>query len=75
MTKMTREEKVAVQLMTLISDIRLDITMIGMYIAKFSRKGEWLRLEHIFHTADEEQRLDMDRNHHYAKMEEMGRHN
>ncbi len=75
MTKMTREEKVAVQLMTLISDIRLDITMIGMYISKFARKGEWLRLEHIYHTAEEEQRLDKDRDRHYAKMEDLGRHN
>jgi DNA-binding cell septation regulator SpoVG len=74
MTKTTREEKVAVQLMELISDIRLDITMIGMYIAKFARKGEWLRFEHIYHSAEEEQREDIDRTRHYTKMEDLGRH-
>ena len=74
MTKMTREEKVAVSLMNLLNDIRLDLHLVGMYIAKFARKGEWVRLEEVYHSAEESQRVDIDRSKHYAKMEMLGRH-
>jgi hypothetical protein len=70
---MTREEKVAVKLVDLLNDIRLDITLVGMYIAKFARKGEWLRFEQVYYSANEEQQQDKDRNAHYAKMEQLGR--
>ena len=74
MTKMTREEKTAVKLLELLNDIRLDLTMIGMYIAKFARKGEWLRFEQVYFSAEEDQREDIDRSRHYSKMEDLGRH-
>jgi hypothetical protein len=74
LSKMTREEKVAVQLLDLINDIRLDISLIGMYITKFARKGEWLRFEEVYHSANEELESANDRDKHYAKMNSMGRH-
>lgn len=74
MTKMTREERVAVKLVDLLNDIRLDLHLVGMYIAKFARKGEWLRLEQVYVSAEEEQREDIGRTRHYSKMEDLGRH-
>ena len=74
MTKMTREERVAVKLVDLLNDIRLDLHLVGMYIAKFARKGEWLRLEQVYVSAEEEQREDIDRTRHYSKMDDLGRH-
>lgn len=74
MSKQTREEKVAVRLVELLNDIRLDLHLVGMYIAKFARKGEWLRLEEVYHSANETQQDDIDRTKHYAQMESLGRH-
>lgn len=75
MSKTTREERVAVKLVELLNDIRLDLHLVGMYIAKFARQGEWLRLEQVYISADESQQKDVDRAQHYARMEELGRHN
>jgi len=74
LTKMTREERVAVKLVDLLNDIRLDLHLVGMYIAKFARKGEWLRLEAVYHSANDEQAVDIDRARHYSRMEDLGRH-
>jgi len=74
LSQTTREERVAVKLVELLNDIRLDLHLVGMYIAKFARKGEWLRLEEVYHSANDEQHTDIDRSRHYAKMEELGRH-
>jgi len=72
--QMTREEKVAVKLVDLLNDIRLDLTLVGMYIAKFARKGEFLRFEQVYYSAEESQKTDVDRARHYSRMEELGRH-
>ena len=74
MGQMTREEKVAVKLVDLLNDIRLDLTLVGMYIAKFARKGEFLRFEQVYYSAEESQKTDVDRARHYSRMEELGRH-
>ena len=74
MAKMTREERVAVKLVELLNDIRLDLTLVGMYIARFARKGEFLRFEQVYYSADENQKEDIDRSRHYSRMEDLGRH-
>jgi len=74
MSKMTREERVAVKLVDLLNDIRLDLTLVGMYIAKFARKGEFLRFEQVYYSADDSQKTDIDRAQHYSRMEDLGRH-
>jgi len=71
---MTREERVAVKLVDLLNDIRLDLTLVGMYIAKFARKGEFLRFEQVYYSADDSQKTDIDRAQHYSRMEDLGRH-
>jgi hypothetical protein len=37
MARLTPEEKVAVQILTAISDIRLDLTLLGRYLAQVPR--------------------------------------
>ena len=74
MTKTTREERVAMKLVDLLNDIRIDLHLVGMYIAKFARKSEWLRFEEIYQSANEEQKADLDRSKHYMEMESLGRH-
>lgn len=48
----TDEEKVALAIIKLTSDIHLDLTMTGHYFATLGTKGDLLRLEEIRSSAD-----------------------
>lgn len=73
MTKMSREEKVAVTLLDLLSDFRLNLDLIGMYIAKFATRGQWLRLEAIFRSAESDREAQGTIEGHYQKLNELSR--
>lgn len=73
MTKMSREEKVAVTLLDLLSDFRLNLDLIGMYIAKFATRGQWLRLEEIFRSAESDKESEGSLDAHYQKLNDLSR--
>jgi len=70
--KLTDEEKVALKIVDLISDIRLDLDLIGLYFVQFARKADFLRFEHIFHSAVDSHNAKTDRNAHYERLHRMG---
>jgi hypothetical protein len=52
--KMTDEEKVAVKIAGLLSDLRLDIERVGVYIARMRPTTAYRRLEIMTESAQEE---------------------
>ena len=52
MTRVTREEKVAVAMVDLLSDLRLDLDLLGMYLAKFAGKTFFARSEMIYLSSE-----------------------
>jgi hypothetical protein len=53
MSRMTREEKVAIKLTDLLSDLRLDLDLLGMYLAKIANATFFLRSERVYQSAEE----------------------
>jgi len=49
--KQTREETITAKLIDLLSDIRLDLDMIGLYFGRYARITIYKRLEHIYEVA------------------------
>jgi len=47
----TKEDIVAEKIVDFLSDIRLDLDLIGLYLGKYIRTTIWMRLEHIYETA------------------------
>jgi hypothetical protein len=54
MRKMTNEEKVAQKLATVVSDISLDLDMVGRYLLDLSHSSQLRRLNEIIETANYE---------------------
>lgn len=73
MPKMSREEKVAVTLLDLLSDFRLNLDLIGMYIAKFATRGQWLRFEEIFRSAEADRESQGSVEGHYQRLNDLSR--
>ena len=71
MSRITPEGKVAIKLTDLLSDIRLDLDMLGMYLAKIGTVGFFLRAERVFQSAEESLTMDTQSNH-YERIKEMG---
>lgn len=63
MSRVTKEEKVAEKLIELMSDIRLDLDLIGMYLAKVANKSFFLRAERVFQSSEETLTVDVRENH------------
>jgi hypothetical protein len=61
MSRVTREEKVAQAMVDLLSDFRLDLDLLGLYLAKFAGKSFFARSEMIYlsseKTLNREQRV------------------
>jgi hypothetical protein len=53
MSRITPEEKVAIKLTDLLSDLRLDLDLLGMYLAKIANTTFFLRSERVFQSAEE----------------------
>jgi hypothetical protein len=47
----TREEIVASKFIDFLSDIRLDLDMIGLHLGKYATTTIWKRLEHVYEVA------------------------
>jgi hypothetical protein len=63
--KTTREEIVSAKIIDFLSDIRLDLDMIGLYFGKYARTVIWKRLEHIYEVAKYHREKQNDPNEHY----------
>lgn len=63
--KKTREDAVSAKLIDLLSDLRLDLDMVGLYFGRYARLAMYLRLEHIYHTAKRHRENQNDPKEHY----------
>jgi hypothetical protein len=59
LTRVTREEKVATAMVDLLSDLRLDLDLLGMYLAKFAGQTFFARSEMVYRSS--ERTLNNDR--------------
>ena len=70
---MTNEEKVAIKLIDLLSDIRIDLHLVGYYFANLASKGAFLRLEEIQASAEDTVEDSFDREAHYRHIIDLGK--
>ena len=65
--KATREEAVTKKIIEILSDLRLDLDMVGLYFGKYARLTIYRRLEAVYETAREyrERSDEKDRERHY----------
>jgi hypothetical protein len=49
--KTTREETISIKIIDLLSDLRIDLDMVGLYFGRYARLVVYRRLEHIYETA------------------------
>jgi hypothetical protein len=47
----TREETITLKLIDILSDLRTDLDMIGLYFGRYARITIYRRLEHIYEVA------------------------
>lgn len=71
MAKITIEEKVAKSMVTLLSDLRLDLDLLGMYLSKMATKTFFLRAERVFQASEEALTMDTQRDH-YERIKRLG---
>jgi hypothetical protein len=71
MSKITQEEKIAIKLTDLLSDIRLDLDLLGMYLAKIATKGFFLRAERVFQASEDSLTMDTEKDH-YERIKRLG---
>ena len=67
--KKTREEVIAEKIVDFLSDLRLDLDLIGLYLGRYVRITIWNRLEHIYEVAKyhREKEDDIDEHYEYIK--------
>jgi len=63
--KITTEEKFVARLTDMLSDLRLDLDMIGMYFGRYASRLVFQRLETIFLSAQHYRENANDRKAHY----------
>jgi hypothetical protein len=63
--KKTREEVIAEKIVEFLSDLRLDLDLIGLYLGRYVRITIWKRLEHIYETAKYHREKEDDIGEHY----------
>jgi hypothetical protein len=63
--KKTREEVIAEKIVDFLSDLRLDLDLIGLYLGRYVRITLWKRLEYIYETAKHYREKEEDINEHY----------
>lgn len=68
----TDEEKVAKGIIKLLSNIHLDLTLIGYYFANLATRGDFMRLDEVHSSAQETADSAHDRNKHYEQMIRLG---
>jgi hypothetical protein len=50
----TQEQKIAQQLSKIVADVRLDLDLVGLYLAKYSPNVAYRRLQIIVESAEQE---------------------
>ena len=63
--KQTREETITAKFIDLLSDLRTDLDMIGLYFGRYARLTVYKRLEHIYEVARHHRENEDDREEHY----------
>ncbi len=63
--KQTREETITYKLIDMLSDLRTDLDMIGLYFGRYARITVYRRLEHIYETAKHHRENETSREEHY----------
>jgi len=61
----TREETITLKLIDILSDLRTDLDMIGLYFGRYARMTVYRRLEHIYEVARHHRENEGDREAHY----------
>lgn len=62
--KATREEAITRKLIDILSDLRTDLDMIGLYFGRYARLTVYRRLEHIYEVAKHHRENKDDREAH-----------
>ena len=62
--KQTREETITAKLIDLLSDLRTDLDMIGLYFGRYARITIYKRLEHIYEVAKHHRESEDNREAH-----------
>lgn len=62
--RLTPEERIAKQLGNIVSDVRLDLDLVGMYLADYSPNVVYRRLEIIVEAAEAERESNIVRHTH-----------
>lgn len=68
----TREDVIATKIVDMLSDLRIDLDMIGFYFGKYARTIAWRRLEHIYETAKHYREQEPDNEAHYEYIRNIG---
>jgi hypothetical protein len=63
--KVTTEEKFVARLTDMLSDLRLDLDMVGLYFGRYASRLTYMRLETIFLSAQHHRESANDRGAHY----------
>jgi hypothetical protein len=63
--KATREETITHKLIDILSDLRTDLDMIGLYFGRYARLTVYRRLEHIYEVARHHRENTDSREAHY----------
>jgi hypothetical protein len=63
--KTTTEEKVVQRIVDMLSDLRLDLDMVGLYFGRYASTLAFKRFEVIFETAKEQRENHDNREAHY----------
>jgi hypothetical protein len=61
----TREEKVAQKIVDMLTDLRLDLDMVGIYFSQLSRLTTFARFETVYESAKEHKDNTGSRQTHY----------
>jgi D-alanyl-D-alanine dipeptidase len=59
----TNEEKIAEQIANIVSDVRIDLDQVGMYLARIKPNTPYNRLMLIAESAEWEKEAEYDRQH------------
>lgn len=63
--KQTREQQVAKRIIDFLSDMRLDLDMVGLYFGRYARIVIYNRLQHIAEVAKHHHEKEDDPKEHY----------
>jgi hypothetical protein len=64
-SKTTREQNIALKIIDLLSDLRIDLDMIGLYFGRYARTVVYNRLQHIAEVARHHKEKQGDIKEHY----------